>query len=140
MHVAAWVIPSDSHSIPSLVGRSRKQYSPLVELLERLCSASIDVQESSGHLNCINGYTTKQSDALNFCMKPYAARKVCSKWLTTYRLLSKCTPLIPEVVLGFAQLPHTQRSFHIGTVHAPVQRRREEVSLFCNNSERLYTA
>ena len=62
--------------IAALVGQSRKKYSPLVELLERLCHASIDVQEGSGHLNYINGYTTKASDALSFCIKPYAAKKV----------------------------------------------------------------
>ena len=141
LHIAAWVLPDDARPIAALVGQSRKKYSPLVELLERLCHASIDVQEGSGHLNYINGYTTKASDALNFCIKPYAAKKVDHKWLTTYRLLSKCTPLIPEVVTSFGQLPHMKRSFHVGTVYPPVQHRRDEVMRKgLNSSDKLYAA
>lgn len=140
LHIAAWVLPKDDTPISSLVGQSRKQHSQLVDLLERLCNSSIDVQEGCGHLNYINGYTAKESDALNFNMKPYAAKTVDHKWLTTYRLLSKCVPLIPEVVIGFAQLPHMQRSFHIGTVHAPVQHREDTPATYCNNSDKLYEA
>ena len=141
LHIAAWVLPDDARPIASLVGQSRKKASPLVDLLEELCHASIDVQEGSGHLNYINGYTTKASDALNFCIKPYAAKKVDHKWLTTYRLLSKCTPLIPEVITSFGQLPHMRRSFHVGTLYPPAQHRRGEVMRKePNTSDKLYDA
>ena len=53
LHIAAWVLPDNARLIAALVGQSRKKYSPLVELLERSCHASIDVQEGSGHLNYI---------------------------------------------------------------------------------------
>ena len=56
LHIAAWALPHPDRPLGNLVGQSRKQYSPLVELLEKLCHASIDVQEGSGHLNYINGY------------------------------------------------------------------------------------
>jgi len=141
LHIAAWILPDPSRPIANLVGRSREMHSPLVELLEKLCHASIDVQEGSGHLNYINGYTTKASDALDFNIKPYAAKKVDHKWLTTYRLLSKTTPLIPEVVLSFAQLPHMTRSFHVGTVYAPAQLKRDEtMRKDLNSSDKLYAA
>ena len=141
LHIAAWVLPDDARPIASLVGQSRKKASPLVDLLEELCHASIDVQEGSGHLNYINGYTTKASDALNFCIKPYAAKKVDHKWLTTYRLLSKCTPLIPEVITSFGQLPHMRRSFHVGTLYPPAQHRRGDVMRKePNTSDKLYDA
>ena len=74
LHIAAWVIPAQGRPISSLVGQSRKQYSPLVEQLEKLCNASIDLQEGSGHLNYINGYTAKGSDAMDFSLKPYQAK------------------------------------------------------------------
>jgi len=141
LHIAIWCLPDAARPIASMIGRSRQQWSPLVELLEKLCHASIDVQEGSGHLNYINGYTTKASEALDFNIAPYAAKSVDHKWLTTYRLLSKTTPLIPEVVLNFGQLPHMTRSFHVGTVHAPAQLQQDEsMRKDMNNSDKLYNA
>ena len=51
------------------------------------------------------------------------------------------TPLIPEVVTSFGQLPHMVRSFHEGTVYARAQHREDVVMRKeLGSSDKLYAA
>mgnify|MGYP004341994191 CR=1 FL=1 len=90
--------------------------SPLVTHLEDLFKCRIDVQLGNGWLNYINGYTTKANESLHFKVaEHYKAETAEAKnaiWCHTYRLLCKHAPLIPEVYIAMAGLPHMLRSFN----------------------------
>ncbi len=78
VHVLAWVEfdvdASATGYAPSLTGRSsgpaiRPEDPRLLQFLERLFNASVDVQCNNGHhnfLNYVTGYEMKSSDALQF--------------------------------------------------------------------------
>ena len=74
-----------------LHGKSNSDHcSDLVNDLERMFGASVDVQvdDGTGHalLQYVTGYASKASDSLQFKSKEYAAKaNQCNKWLCTYR-------------------------------------------------------
>eukprot|EP00959_Pyramimonas_sp_CCMP1952_P343578 7196504-Pyramimonas_sp.AAC.1 len=65
--------------------------------LEEVFRGSVDVQEGYGFLNYINGYVVKANQCMDF--QPDAARSAGdehSAWRTTYRMLCKLAPGLPE--------------------------------------------
>ena len=71
----------------------------------------IDVQIGNGRLNYINGYVSKDHDAVDVGLGEYVQRSATAPWLATYRLLSKSTPCIPEIAIRMAQLPEFEKSY-----------------------------
>ena len=126
IHCAVWAIGRQGQDI---TGRSGEKASILVTYLENLFRARVDVQEGSGWLNYINGYVVKASVALNFnSTDHFKNREANPLWRHTYRLLCKKAPLLPEVFISMAMLPHmvlklrtpeptqTKRSEHVEVV------------------------
>ena len=110
-HIAAWVVCFGLLNL--LRGRTGKVVSAFVKLLAALFNCEIDVQIGNGRLNYINGYISKDHDAVGVGLGEYAQKNVCTSWLAAYRLLSKGTPCIPEVAIRMAQfspksVPHSQ--------------------------------
>ena len=96
VHVCVWATLQrkydysllDKHVLQGKTGSTPN--SPLVELLESMFCASVDVQvdNGTGHalLSYVTGYASKASDSLQFKSQEYAAKSgQCSKWLSTYR-------------------------------------------------------
>ena len=109
-HIAAWVICLTRLSL--LSGRSGMAVlSAFVLFLELVFHAQIDVQVGNGRLNYINGYVTKDHDAVDVGLGEYVQRDSTSSWLAAFRLMSKSTPCIPEVAIRMAQLPELLRSY-----------------------------
>ena len=71
----------------------------------------IDVQIGNGRLNYINGYVSKDHDAVDVGLGEYVQRSATAPWLATYRLMSKSTPCIPEIAIRMAQLPEFEKSY-----------------------------
>ena len=63
-----------------------------------------DVQIGNGRLNYINGYVSKDHDAVDVGLGEYVQKESTSSWLAAYRLLSKSSPCLPEVAIRMAQL------------------------------------
>ena len=61
-----------------------------------------DVQVGNGRLNYINGYVSKDHDAVDVGLGEYVQKGATSSWLAAYRLLSKGSPCIPEVAIRMA--------------------------------------
>ena len=70
---------------------------PFVRFLQAIFHCEIDVQVGNGRLNYINGYVSKDHDAVDVGMGEYKQKGAAAPWLSTYRLLSKSSPSIPEV-------------------------------------------
>ncbi len=72
-------------------------------------------------LNYVCGYASKASDALAFNSSEYKSAGILQrKWLTTYRLLTKRAPLLPEMAVYLCQLPLMVYSFQFTSLYAPV--------------------
>ena len=134
VHVLAWVEFDSQANVlgyaPSMTGRSPGATEPgivpedprLLRLLEKLFTASADVQCNNGHhnfLNYVTSYEAKGSDALQFQARESEAEN-CSAWRQTYRLLCKKAPLEPEMTVEFAAKPLMIASFRGRHLHAPL--------------------
>ena len=102
VHVCVWASFKKEHDGKALNGKHIMQgtsnsntVSPLVQKLESMFNASVDVQVDDGTgtalLSYVTGYAAKASDSLQFKSQEYAAKsKQCNKWLCTYRLEFEC--------------------------------------------------
>ena len=117
-HFAAWVVSFGLLSL--LQGRSgTKVISLFVKFLETVFHAQIDVQIGNGRLNYINGYVSKDHDAIDVGLGEYMQKSSTAPWLATYRLLSKSSPGIPEVAIRMAQLPEFEKSYSHVLLYPP---------------------
>ena len=85
--------------------------SPFVRFLKTVFQCEIDVQVGNGRLNYINGYVSKDHDAVDVGLGEYKQTSNMAPWLATYRLLSKGSPSIPEVAIRMAQLSELEGSY-----------------------------
>ena len=96
VHACVWATFQDEHEGTFqgkhlMQGTSKSgRTSKLVEHLECMFNASVDVQvdDGTGHalLAYVTGYASKASDSLQFKSQEYAAKVgQCNKWLCTYR-------------------------------------------------------
>ena len=109
-HIAAWVVCFGLLSW--LQGRTGTSVvSAFVKYLSMLFCCEIDVQIGNGRLNYINGYVSKDHDAVDVGLGEYVQKNATSSWLAAYRLLSKSTPCLPEVAIRMAQLSEFERSY-----------------------------
>ena len=117
-HIAAWVL---SHGIlRSLAGRSKSGVvSAFVKFLELMFCCDIDVQVGNGRLNYINGYVSKDHDAVDVGLGEYVAKDTTAPWLSAFRLLSKSTPGIPEVAIRMASCTEFETSFAHTLLYPP---------------------
>ena len=79
--------------------------------MSMLFCAEVDVQIGNGRLNYINKYVANDHDAVDVGLGEYVQKGAHSAWLSTYRLLSKGSPCIPEVAIRMAQLSEFERSY-----------------------------
>ena len=103
-----------------LVGRSGAQKSEFVQFLEIVFQAVIDVQVGNGRLNYINGYVSKEHDAVDVGLGEYVQKGNTSAWKATYRLLSKSAPCIPEVAIRMASHTEFARSYSQTLLYPPL--------------------
>lgn len=117
-HIAMWVT---CHGIlQNLAGRTNTgQVSPFVRFLQLVFRCDIDVQVGNGRLNYINGYISKDHDAVDVSLGEYTQKNVMSNWLATYRLLCQESPGIPECAIRMASLPEFDRSFLYELLYPP---------------------
>ena len=109
-HIAAWVVCVGL--LKDLAGQTKtKIVSAFVRFLELVFRCDIDVQTGYGRINYINGYVSKDHDAVDVGMGEYTQRGATAPWLAAYRLLCKGSPSIPEVAIRMAQLPEFDRSY-----------------------------
>ena len=115
--MALWTVP---HGLLIwLQGRSGTQVvSAFCNFLEKLFLCEVDVQIGNGRLNYINGYVTKDHDAVDVGLGEYVQRN-SSSWLSTYRLLCKSSPGLPEVAIRNAQLSEFDRSYSHVLLYPP---------------------
>ena len=66
---------------------TKKVVSPFVRFLELVFRCDIDVQVGNGRLNYINGYVSKDHDAVDVGLGEYAQKGATAPWLAAYRLL-----------------------------------------------------
>ena len=119
-HFAAWVVCFGL--LANLAGRSKKYISPFVRFLELVFRCEIDVQVGNGRLNYINGYVSKDHDAVDVGLGEYVQKGATAPWLAAYRLLCKGSPCIPEVAIRMAQLPDFERSYSHVLLYPPQPR------------------
>ena len=62
-HIAAWIVCCGL--LGDLAGRTKKGISAFVRFLELVFRCDIDVQTGNGRLNYINGYVSKDHDAVD---------------------------------------------------------------------------
>ena len=109
-HIAAWIICCGRLDL--LKGRTHtKVVSAFVKFVAALFYCEVDVQIGNGRLNYINGYVSKDHDAVDVSLGEYTRTDSTSPWLATYRLMSKSTPCIPEVAIRMAQLSEFEKSY-----------------------------
>ncbi|CAK0882662.1 unnamed protein product, partial [Prorocentrum cordatum] len=132
IHIAAWVLPKGR-----LSGRSgQADRSAFVMFLEEVFRGSVDVQEGYGFLNYINGYVVKANQSMDF--QPDAARSAGdehSAWRTTYRMLCKLVPGLPEVYLDFVGAKRMFRTFGVVSAYAIIPAADDK---HINDTKRLY--
>ena len=117
-HIAAWIISFGI--MKHLQGRTGKAVvSAFVKFLGMLFCCEIDVQIGNGRLNYINGYVSKDHDAVDVGLGEYVQKNACSSWLAAYRLLSKGSPCLPEVAIRMAQLSEFERSYSHVLLYPP---------------------
>ena len=82
-HICAWIV---SHGLLTfLQGRSGTALvSAFVKFLELVFQAEIDVQIGNGRINYINGYVSKDHDAVDVGLGEYVQKDATSSWLATY--------------------------------------------------------
>ena len=109
-HIAAWVVSMGC--LAWLQGRTgTRVVSAFVNFLRMLFCCEIDVQIGNGRLNYINGYVSKDHDAVDVGLGEYVQKSATSSWLAAYRLLSKSSPCLPEVAIRMAHLSEFERSY-----------------------------
>ena len=109
-HIAAWVVCYGY--LAMLAGRTGTSVvSAFVKFLAALFQCEIDVQVGNGRLNYINGYVSKDHDAVDVGLGEYCQNNATAPWLAAYRLLSKSTPCMPEVAIRLAHLSEWERSY-----------------------------
>ena len=109
-HIAAWVVCYGY--LAMLAGRTGTSVvSAFVKFLAALFQCEIDVQVGNGRLNYINGYVSKDHDAVDVGLGEYCQKNATAPWLAAYRLLSKSTPCMPEVAIRLAHLSEWERSY-----------------------------
>ena len=109
-HIAAWVVSFGL--LQCLKGRTKTAVvSVFVKFLELMFCCVIDVQIGNGRLNYINGYISKDHDAVDVGLGEYVQKDAISSWLAAYRLLSKSTPCLPEVAIRMAQYSEWEKSY-----------------------------
>ena len=116
-HIAAWVVCFGL--LARLAGRSKKIISPFVKFLELVFRCEIDVQVGNGRFIYINGYVSKDHDAVDVGLGVFVQKGATAPWLAAYRLLSKSSPCIPEVAIRKAQLPEFDRSYSHVLLYPP---------------------
>ena len=117
-HIALWTV---AHGLLIwLQGRSGTAVvSAFCKFLEKLFLCEVDVQIGNGRLNYINGYVTKDHDAVDVGLGEYVQRNASSSWLSTYRLLCKSSPGLPEVAIRMSQLSEFDRSYSHVLLYPP---------------------
>ena len=109
-HIAAWV--ACYGILARLAGRTGTAVvSAFVRFLAALFQCEIDVQVGNGRLNYINGYVSKDHDAVDVGLGEYSQKDATAPWLAAYWLLTKSSPCIPEVAIRLAQLSEWERSY-----------------------------
>ena len=78
-HIAAWVVCFGLLS--NLAGRSKKVISAFVRFLELVFRCDIDVQTGNGRLNYIDGYVSKDHDAVDVGLGEYVQKSATAPWL-----------------------------------------------------------
>ena len=77
------------------------------------------MQIGNGRLNYINGYVSKDHDAVDVGLGEYVQKDATSSWLAAYRLLCKGSPGLPEVAIRMAQLSEFERSYSHVLLYPP---------------------
>ena len=109
-HTAAWV--ACNGILARLAGRTGTGVvSAFVKFLAALFQCEIDVQVGNGRLNYINGYVSKDHDAVDVGLGEYAQKGATAPWLAAYRFLCESSPCVPEVAIRMAQLSEWERSY-----------------------------
>jgi len=117
-HIAAWIVSFGALSL--LEGRTGTAViSVFVKFLSLLFCCEIDVQIGNGRLNYINGYVSKDHDAVDVGLGEYVQKNAITSWLAAYRLLSKSSPCLPEVAIRLAQLSEFERSYSHVLLYPP---------------------
>ena len=113
-HIAAWVVCfglfKDLEGRINVAAKKVCQ-SAFVRFLFAVFNCDIDVQVGNGRLNYINGYVSKDHDAVDVGLGEYVQQNTTAPWLAAYRLLSKGSPSIPEVAIRMAQFSEFERSY-----------------------------
>ena len=99
-HIAAWVVCCGL--LARLAGNSKGCISAFVRFLQLVFHCEIDVQVGNGRLNYINGYVSKDHDAVDVGLGEYVQKSSTAPWLAAYRLLCKSSPCLPEVAIRMA--------------------------------------
>ena len=137
IHVAVWAIPRPGLKLAGRTGTNHD--SALVRMFEELFNSRVDVQDGNGFLNYINGYTTKANEALHFKMtEHFKNADAHAIWRQTYRLMCKHAPLLPEVFISMAGLPHMHRSFCTDVIYAVKPGLVKEGASDGNETQKLY--
>jgi hypothetical protein len=114
--------------------------SPFVAFLSMLFRCEI-VQIGNGRLNYINGYVSKDHDAVDVRLGKYVQKNASKPWLAAYRSMSKSAPCIPEVVIRKAQMSDMERSYAHVLLYPPQPRDMLELQgRQVNFSGRMYGA
>ena len=117
-HIAAWVLCFGP--LQFLCGNTGKGIlSAFVMFLKSVFHCEIDVQVGNGRLNYINGYVSKDHDAVDVGLGEYVQSSSTAPWLATYRLISKSTPCIPEVAIRMASLSEFDRTYSHVLLYPP---------------------
>ena len=117
-HIAAWVVCFGLLS--RLAGNTKDGIvSAFVRFLQLVFHCEIDVQVGNGRLNYINGYVSKDHDAVDVGLGEYVQKGSTAPWLAAYRLLCKSSPCVPEVAIRMAQLPEFERSYSHVLLYPP---------------------
>ena len=117
-HIAAWVVCFGL--LHWLQGRTGTAVTGVfVRFLSMLFMCEIDVQIGNGRLNYINGYVSKDHDAVDVGLGEYVQKNSNSSWLAAYRLLSKGSPCLPEIAIRMAQLSEFERSYSHVLLYPP---------------------
>ena len=119
-HIVAWIVCFGHISL--LVGRTKKVVSAFVRFLELVSCCDIDVQVGNGRLNYINGYVSKDHDAVDVGLGEYVQKGATAPWLAAYLLLCEGSPCIPEIAIRMAQLPEFERSYSHALLYPPQPR------------------
>ena len=137
-HIAAWVVCAGNLRL--LAGRTGTAVvSGLVYFLHLVFRCEVDVQIGNGRLNYINGYVSKDHDAVDVGLGEYVQKDASSSWLATYRLLCKPTPGLPEVAIRMAQLSEFEKSYAQVLLYPPQPEAMQEMEgRKVNFSARMY--